>query len=138
MPTSFEVTVGTDTVTARWYATDAPVSLKTTVVLGPGAGASQLSPFMTYFANGLARRGADLVTFDFVYMERGRRMPDQRTKLETCYQAVIEATRTRVPSARTRLVIGGKSMGGRIASQVAAHHDNGLDIAGLVFLKRFS
>ena len=134
MPTCFEVAIGTDTVTALWYAADAAVSLQTTVVLGHGAGVSQLSSFMTYFANGLANRGADLVTFDFVYMERGRRLPDHGTKLEACYRAVIDATRTRVPSARTRLVIGGKSMGGRIASQVAAHGDNGVDVAGLVFL----
>ena len=134
MPTRFEVTVGTDTVTVLWYAAATPVVLPATVVLGHGAGAPQLSPFMTYFANGLAGRGVDLVTFDFVYMERGRRAPDHRTKLEACYRAVIEATRTQVPSAQTRLVIGGKSMGGRIASQIAAHGDNPVDVGGLVFL----
>jgi predicted alpha/beta-hydrolase family hydrolase len=53
--------------------------------------------------------------------------------LERCYRAVIDAVRERVDSARRALFIGGKSMGGRIATQVAAA-DAALPLAGLVLL----
>jgi predicted alpha/beta-hydrolase family hydrolase len=60
-------------------------------------------------------------------MEEGRRVPDKNAKLEATYRKVIEKFRD-----GDKLVIGGKSMGGRIASQVAAKAAD--DIAGLVFL----
>src|ERR1044072_3997582 len=63
-----------------------------TVVLGHGAGANQESGFMRMFAKGLAARGLDVVTFNFIYMEQGRSVPDQKGKLEACCRAVIEAT----------------------------------------------
>src|SRR6185295_9009720 len=61
-----------------------------TVVLGHGAGSNQLSSFMQQYANGLATRGFDAMTFNFLYMEQGRGVPDQKAKLESCYGAVIE------------------------------------------------
>jgi predicted alpha/beta-hydrolase family hydrolase len=64
-------------------------------------------------------------------MEQGRRLPDSKDKLEACYRAVIETVAHR-NRGRARLAIGGKSMGGRIASQVAAA--GAPDVAGLVFL----
>ncbi|HBB88815.1 MAG TPA: hypothetical protein DC047_14490, partial [Blastocatellia bacterium] len=96
-----------------------------TVILGHGAGANQLHPFMRLFASGLAERGFDVLTFNFQYMEEGRRVPDPKAKLESCYRAVIEAARANKKLQGNRLVIGGKSMGGRIASQVAATLDCG-------------
>jgi uncharacterized protein len=102
-----------------------------TLILGHGAGAGRTSGFMVSFATGLAARGIDAVTFNFLYTEQGRRVPDPNVKLEACYRAVIETVRHR-KIGRGRLAIGGKSMGGRIASQVAA---GGVpDVAGLVFL----
>src|SRR5215471_16680669 len=103
-----------------------------TLLLAHGAGAGQRSPFLMRFASGLAARGVDAVTFDFPYMERGRRIPDTNPKLEACYRAAIEAARGHGKLGRNRLAIGGKSMGGRIASQVAAIDAQG--IAALVFL----
>jgi hypothetical protein len=103
-----------------------------TVLLGHGAGANQLSPFMRLFASGLAARGFDAMTFNFLYTERGRRLPDQKAKLESCYRAVIGAAKTHKKVKNNRLVIGGKSMGGRIASQVAPAMVD--DISALVLL----
>jgi uncharacterized protein len=103
------------------------------LILGHGAGAGQLSPFMTSFASALAALGADVVTFNFLYTERKRRLPDRAPVLESCYRAVIREIRKRVDSAQDALFIGGKSMGGRIATQVAAA-DAGLTLAGLVLL----
>jgi predicted alpha/beta-hydrolase family hydrolase len=86
---------------------------------------------MVSFATALAGRGIETVTFDFLYMEQGRRLPDSKDKLEACYLAVI-ATVARRKRGRGALAIGGKSMGGRIASQVAA--GDAPDVAGLVLL----
>lgn len=121
-----------DTVTAYVYPGARSNRAAATIVLGHGAGANQLSAFMQLFAKGLAERGLDVVTFNFVYMEQGRSVPDQKAKLEACYRAVIDAARSHKPLKKNRLAIGGKSMGGRIASQViAADADN---IHGLVCL----
>jgi predicted alpha/beta-hydrolase family hydrolase len=87
---------------------------------------------MVEFADALTARGIDIVTFNFLYSEQKRRLPDSTGRLEECYRAVIEAI-LKLPELReNRLTIGGKSMGGRIASQVAAA-DAG-PVAGLVFL----
>jgi predicted alpha/beta-hydrolase family hydrolase len=87
---------------------------------------------MVSLATELAARGIDAVTFNFFYIEHGRHVPDPNDKLEACYRAVIETVRKQRKLARNRLAIGGKSMGGRIASQVAAAGVS--DLAGLVFL----
>jgi len=105
-----------------------------TLILGHGAGAGQLHPFMQLFASGFAERGIDALTFNFQYMEQGRRVPDPKPKLEACYRSVIEAALGSKKLKGNRLVIGGKSMGGRIASQVAAGVSNKQEIVGLVFL----
>lgn len=102
-----------------------------TLILGHGAGAGQTSGFMVSFATALAARGIETVTFNFLYMEQGRRLPDSKDKLEACYRAVIE-TVARRKRGRGKLAIGGKSMGGRIASQVAA--GDAPVVAGLVLL----
>jgi predicted alpha/beta-hydrolase family hydrolase len=101
------------------------------LILGHGAGAGQGSSFMVSFATALAALGIETVTFNFLYVEQGRRLPDSNDKLEACYRAVIETVAQR-NRGRGRLAIGGKSMGGRIASQVAAA--GAPDVAGLVFL----
>ena len=104
-----------------------------TLVLGHGAGAPQTHPFMVRMALGLARRGVHAVTFNFAYAEKGRGRPDRNDALEECFARVIDAVRARgTTRARTPLFIGGKSMGGRIASQVAASGHG--DARGLVFL----
>ena len=133
MPEPFRVEVPAhQSVTATAYPAAREYSAGVTLILGHGAGAGQTSDFIVSFAGGLAARGIDVVTFDFLYREQGRRIPDPNDKLEACYRAVIEAVRQRMESDRDALTIGGKSMGGRIASQVAA---GGIgDLAGLVFL----
>jgi uncharacterized protein len=103
-----------------------------TLLLGHGAGADQTSAFIVSFAEGLAARGIDAITFNFLYTEQGRRAPDAAGKLETCYRTAIETARGLRKLRANRLLIGGKSMGGRIASQVAAAGVD--DLAGLVFL----
>jgi predicted alpha/beta-hydrolase family hydrolase len=119
-------------VTAVLYPASARDRAGITLILGHGAGAGQSSPFVVSFATELALRGIDAVTFNFFYMEHRRGGPDKNDKLEACWRAVIETVRTHKKLKRNKLAIGGKSMGGRIASQVAAAGVG--DLAGLVFL----
>jgi predicted alpha/beta-hydrolase family hydrolase len=122
-------------VTALKYRAAPSGRTDVTLILAHGAGANQASGFMVRFATSLAARGIDTVTFNFVYTEQRRRLPDRNDKLEHCYRTVIEAVRSgkfHDDVGRRKLAIGGKSMGGRIASQVAAAGQEG--IAGLVFL----
>jgi predicted alpha/beta-hydrolase family hydrolase len=125
-----EITAG-QKVSAIVYAAAKRRQAGVTLILGHGAGAGQTSSFMVGFATALAARGIETVTFNFLYMEQGRRLPDSNDKLEASYRAVIDTVAHR-KSGRGRLAIGGKSMGGRIASQVAAAGAS--DVAGLVFL----
>ena len=114
-------------ISASAYADPAATDIGATLVLAHGAGAGQTSPFMVSFAEGLAARGLSVVTFNFLYTEQGRRAPDRAPKLETCYRAVVASVRARGPGRP--LLIGGKSMGGRIATQIAAEPPPGGDIA---------
>src|SRR5436309_15662429 len=110
----------TESVTALLYPAVKSQRTNITLILGHGAGANQLTAFMRLFAAGLAERGIDVVTFNFLYMEQGRKIPDPGPRLETCYRAVIDAVVRHKRLKGNRVVVGGKSMGGRIASQVAS------------------
>jgi predicted alpha/beta-hydrolase family hydrolase len=132
----FEVTVDdVRRVTARFYNAAGDERLHATLILGHGAGAGQQSAFMVTFARALADRGMHVVTFDFPYMQARRRSPDPTPVLEGTWRAVIAAACERPEHRGRRLFIGGKSMGGRIASHVAADPSPATpDVAGLVFL----
>lgn len=124
-----------ESVTALLYSAAKEYRAGLTVLLGHGAGANQMSGFMRMFANGLAARGLDVMTFNFIYMEQGRSVPDQKPKLEACFRAVIDAALKHKKLKNNALVVGGKSMGGRIASQaVAAGEGSVSEVDGLVFL----
>jgi len=132
LPESICVTVASGTVTALVYVPPDRSHALATLILAHGAGAPQSSAFMVAFAEGLARRGCHAVTFNFPYTEQGRRLPDRAPTLEACFRDVIAAVRTRPDLAAAPLVIGGKSMGGRMASHLAAQGVP--DLAGLLAL----
>jgi predicted alpha/beta-hydrolase family hydrolase len=89
------------------------------LVLAHGAGAGQFHPFMVRYARGLAERGVDVATFNFPYMDSGRKSPDRAPVLEEAFRnAIVDATAK--VGKRSRLLIGGKSMGGRMATHLAA------------------
>jgi uncharacterized protein len=98
-------------------------------VLAHGAGAGLDSAFMQHFADGLVGRGLQVVRFEFPYMERRRQglrpPPDRLPVLLETFRAVL-----RELGEPQRWCIGGKSMGGRIASMVADE----LGVAGLFCL----
>jgi predicted alpha/beta-hydrolase family hydrolase len=124
---------GGHSTTAIVYRAQSPVERPATLILAHGAGAGQRHPFMVGFARGLSERGLDVVTFNFLYAQQGRRVPDRVPQLVACYEAVIASAREHVVSARERLFIGGKSMGGRAATHVAAGNSS-LSINAIVLL----
>jgi uncharacterized protein len=121
----------TGAVTALVYPAEGGAAAS--LILAHGAGAGQRSAFMIAFAEGIAALGIDVITFDFEYITAKRRIPDRGPVLEACYRALIKTVRGEIDSSRHGLFIGGKSMGGRIATQVAAA-DPDLAIAGLILL----
>src|SRR2546427_1955221 len=99
------------------------------IILAHGAGQGMNSPFMTYFHTELAKRGFLSVKFNFEYMDAKRRVPDPQPKLRARYRDVVsEIVAQHRPD---RMIIGGKSMGGRVASYIAADTPG---VSGLLFL----
>ena len=111
-----------------------PKSAPLTVALAHGAGAPMDSPYMDAFAEGLAARGLRCARFEFPYMAQRRddgkkRPPNPARVLLATWREVIDEI------GREKLVIGGKSMGGHMASMVAADLESeGTPVRGVVCL----
>lgn len=110
----------------RTYAAHEP---RAVFVLAHGAGAGSRHPWMVRFAKGLAARGVTTLTFDFDYVANGKKVPDKPEVLEARWLAALQEARKKFP--KTKIAIGGKSMGGRIASQIAARKT--VDVSCVVF-----
>lgn len=111
------------------FLCNGPVGAALTIVLAHGAGAPMDSPFMAYFAGALAGHGHRVVRFEFPYMAERRaggkkRPPDRTETLLAAWRSVIRAL------GPADLVIGGKSLGGRMASLIA----DSMAVRGLVCL----
>jgi hypothetical protein len=113
------------------YPDDFTPGTHTAVILAHGAGNDMRSSFVSAMHEGLAQRGLVAVKFNFPYKERGAKAPDPARVLEACYRRVLDHVRNDPEIAPRRLVIGGKSMGGRMASHLAAA---GVAVDGLIFL----
>ena len=101
------------------FLTDGPANAPDRLVLAHGAGAPMDSPTMEAIANGVAAAGIRVVRFEFPYMRRRRdggrrRPPDRQAVLLETWHEVIDAL-----GGAAKLVIGGRSMGGRMASLIA-------------------
>jgi predicted alpha/beta-hydrolase family hydrolase len=108
---------------------DAPAGASAVVVLGHGAGSGMASPFMTGIAGALAGLGLAVARFDFAYMHAGRKAPDRPQVLLETWRLARDAVAERTDGLP--LVVGGKSLGGRIASMAVAE---GMAAEALVFL----
>jgi predicted alpha/beta-hydrolase family hydrolase len=111
---------------------DGPATAKTTLLLAHGAGAPMDSAAMNAITKALARVDLRIARFEFGYMASrrtaaGRKPPPRAEKLTAEYLAAVDALGAKGP-----LVIGGKSMGGRVASLVADELFAGRKIAGLL------
>ena len=115
------------------FLIDGPADAKCSILLAHGAGAPMDSPAMTAATKHLAEAGFRVVRFEFGYMASrrtgGRKPPPRAETLRPEYVAAVDALEARGP-----LVIGGKSMGGRVASMVADELHAAGKIAGLLCL----
>jgi predicted alpha/beta-hydrolase family hydrolase len=100
-------------------------------VLAHGAGAGMAHPFLAQIAALLAERRIATLRYQFPYMERGSRRPDSPKVAEAAVAAAVAEAARLAP--KLPLFAGGKSFGGRMTSQAAAH---GLvpEVKGLIFL----
>jgi len=122
-PTTFRWDGGE--VSGAWNRPDGDA--RSALILAHGAGHGMNTRLLIDIGEALAARGVAVLRFNFPYMEAGRRGPDPQPRLEACYRAVADT----VAEEFERPYLGGKSMGGRIASHIVA---DGFPAAGLVFL----
>ena len=98
-------------------------------IYAPGAGSGLTDAFGVYAARRLAADGIETWRFQFPYKEKGRSAPDSPALLQATWRAVIDAA---VRASGGPIVVGGRSMGGRVASMVVAAGD--APVAGLALL----
>lgn len=109
-------------------AVDSPKGAHTLLFFANGAGGDMHSDFMSFVGDGLAAAGVAVCRFNFLYQEKGRKTPDRQPLLEDTYRAIVDAVSVDWSGP---VALGGKSMGGRIASHLAATGEEAVD--GLVF-----
>ena len=99
---------------------------KTGVLLAHGAGAGQWAPFVVHLRNGLGNGGYPTMSFNYPYAEAGRRRPDQPKTALAAHGAAADRLGTYVK----KVVLAGKSMGGRLGSHLVEGRS---DVAGLIY-----
>jgi len=102
------------------------------VVLFPGAGSSADHPSLVAIEEALAP--IPVLRVDFPYRRAGRRAPDRAPVLLACVRDEVRAFAKTLGVSTSRLVIGGRSMGGRMCSMAAADTDDPLKVAGLILV----
>lgn len=109
-----------------------PVSPRHTLILAHGAGAGQGHPWMRARAGDLCNRAVRVITFDFPYITAGRKVPDRAPGLLEAWRTVVDHVAARFPVEP--LAIGGKSMGGRMATMLLGEPDAPAAARGCVAL----
>jgi len=122
----WKVDVGSDTTSAAY---DAAGDESTVFVCAHGAGGSISDRSTLAVTKALREKGLSTVRFNFLYKEKGSGRPDQMPRLESTFTAVVQQVRDEL--APKRLIIGGRSMGGRAGSMLAS---KGFDCDGLLLL----
>lgn len=122
----WRIEVGADTTSAEF---DASSDTTTVFVCAHGAGGSMSDRNTLAVSRALTAEGISVVRFNFLYKEKGSGRPDAMPKLETTFTAVVE--RVREELSPKRLIIGGRSMGGRAGSILAS---KGFECDGLLLL----
>ncbi|MGH7651368.1 MAG: alpha/beta hydrolase family protein [Gemmatimonadaceae bacterium] len=124
---AWRVQVGAETTSAVFEAADGESG--TVFICAHGAGGNMDDRGVVQTASALRKRGLGVVRFNFLYKEKKSGRPDPMPRLKECITAVVAKTRETV--APKRIIIGGRSMGGRAASMLAAE---GFDCDGLFLL----
>lgn len=116
-----EIPTDAGVLPGEWFESADPSSVA--FVFAHGAGAGHQSPFMRRYATLIAAHGVPVLTFDFPYLAAGRKLPDRAPVLEAAFHAAALAGADRGGSTVRALVVGGKSLGGRMATHLAASPD---------------
>ena len=119
------------------YAVSIPTKSKQmkprVVILAPGAGGSKETPVLVELAKNLSSKGVMVVRFDFPYRMAGKKAPDSPKILTQAWQEALEYSVKKCATELTRrdlkfkqinVSIGGRSMGGRVASLLAQNRGN--------------
>jgi predicted alpha/beta-hydrolase family hydrolase len=104
----------------------------TGIILAHGAANDLNHPLLTSVAHGLAEAGYLVLRFNFLYREKGRKTPDRQEVLVDTWQNVHSFLRDHSGYSPNAVVVGGKSLGGRVASQMVA--EGLLPADGLILL----
>ncbi len=105
---------------------------RTGLIFAHGAGNDMHNPLIVALADGLAADGFATLRFNFPYKEKGRTSPNSQARLEHTWQRVCETMQANGRFTVDRIIAVGKSMGGRVASQMVA--DDRLPVDALIFL----
>jgi predicted alpha/beta-hydrolase family hydrolase len=125
---TWRIAVGEDVTDATYEPPTSGVK-RAVFVCAHGAGGSMSDRSTLAAANALRKHGFGVVRFNFLYKAKGSGRPDPMPKLMTTFSAVVDRVRTEL--SPSTLIIGGRSMGGRAASMLAAE---GFDADGLLLL----
>ena len=125
---TWSVAVGGDQTSVAWDSAT-PGEGGVVFVCAHGAGGQMNDRSVVAAARALGRHGISTVRFNFLYRERGSGRPDPMPRLIECFDAVVASVRARIDCAR--LLVGGRSMGGRAASMMVA---DGTACDGLLLL----
>lgn len=128
-PSPWTVPVGDAETVATWDPSAGPAAGRRVFVCAHGAGGHMGDRSVLALSDTLCQRGLDVVRFNFLYRAAGSARPDPMPRLLSCFNAVV--ARVRVELEPELLIIGGRSMGGRAASVLAA---DGYDCHGLLLL----
>ena len=102
------------------------------VILAHGAANDMYNPLIRFVARGMHQAGYLTLRFNFLYKEKGKKSPDSQAKLIQTWQSVYHFLRNHPKFSPQTIVACGKSMGGRVASQMVA--EGQLSVSSLIFL----
>jgi predicted alpha/beta-hydrolase family hydrolase len=123
-----QIPVGERSVSASWLKVREATAV---AVISHGAGNDMRHPFFDGIADGLAAEAVSSLRFNFPYAEEGRRAPDRPAVLMEAWRAALQVAADR--GAGVPLIASGKSLGGRMASMVAAEDGDAFPSRGLIF-----
>jgi predicted alpha/beta-hydrolase family hydrolase len=127
--TPWSIDVGGGETVSAVHEPAAEGSTDTLFICAHGAGGHMSDRAMLAVTNELSRRGLDIVRFNFAYREKGSNRPDPMPRLKACVVKVVDHARGALQPRR--LILGGRSMGGRAASMLCA---DGFACDGLLLL----
>ena len=121
-----------ETVSAVMAVPEPVMKGRAAVIVAHGAGNDMENPLLVAFADGLARAGYPTLRFNFLYKEKGKKVPDRLEVLERVWLSAYAFFKSQSEPAASQIIGAGKSMGGRIASQLVA--EGRLPVDRLIFL----